>query len=637
MQAGLVPFTDDATVPNIVVPSLAAHTIPLEFFPDWANDAGQPAFGGAAVVSVWEDGGTEGVSTANVTGVLKQPIATVGGITLPTPDPAVVYRVRLRVRSAVTDTNYVDRVVVFRVVTPLMVPFGITEYAANQQPGITRNAGTGTWKFDAVAGTFPAGEIRLQDGLGGIVLPSAAAVDFPAEAKAYLEAQLGRLRESLFIIDFAPTTGIEATMRIVYRVVYDGLLNITTITKYRIKHFGNWGYFNSAEIDFINASVDMVAETASVEFVRGLYALGPRFQAIYALGSRGTVSIDPRAVQIGQEIDVSAAVDFDRRSHLSISGLQDKFLVLICVTDSRVYMREIPLRPKGWWDFVSEDGITGYNMARYTTPSVSQPLLSCRVLFGDYIEFPNLSNYYDPSTAYLPNVSTLPYPRVQNISIFADGGVTANVVYTDVIDMHNQMYSVRMPEIGHQRSVIDRRQLRQDATPFTAIPSTTAFLKITYDVVPNAVDPAYSVVAWHDLNWSGQPGSWTIPATVTAPDAPTLTWDQDTRALTIVIPGGSAISSSTFTLRGDLGSIPDLNASVPLNNPGTTVISNTYVRLVATEMCEFLEVEYTVTAVGRFVRRIALGGVNRVIIGSAANILTAYFTGASLEIGRAHV
>ncbi len=618
MVDGLIPFAN--SIPIIVVPGVAPYTAPLSVFPGWTNDAGIPSFGGARLISIFEDGGTEGVSTGNITAVTQAPIETVSGITMQAPDPSVLYVVRIRLRSAVNDPNYVDRVVRFRVVTPLMAPFALSTYDDAARPPIGYSGGF--WKFTSWPTGAPSGEIRLFDGMGGIVLPNSTS-NWPAEAQDHMNAMLRKLRATLVTIDFAPSGGVESWLRQTYAVAWNASAMTATSSMYRRKDFGSWGYFNGTDIDFIDATVDVINQAASVTFLRGLYAIGPRFNSLCVVGSKGSMAISPRAVQVGQQIDISQVIDFDRKSHLSQSGLADKFVLLMATTHDKIYTREIPLRPQGYWDFVAQDGVTNYWTSQYTTPS--QLLLFCRVLFGDYIEFPNITQYYDPNSAFVPNPSTLPYPRVENINIYADNAITPNVVYADVVDLFDNMASIRMPEIGASRAVIDRRHLRVSGS-FTAIPNTTAFLRIVMDIRPDAVTAPYTVEAFYDLNWSGQPGSWKLPDVAT-PDAPILVVTPSPRALTVTIPSGSSISTSYMELFGDIGSVNVLDSFSP-TSPSTHTLTDAVLKTIASDFCEMLELRYRVGS-SYFSRRVALTTYASTMVTGTLPIVC-YFCGGSI-------
>lgn len=638
-QTGLVPFSEpgQGDVPIVVVDSLVPYTLPLEFFPEWKNDAGVQAFGGARYVSIFEDGAVEGADTPNVQAVTQTLIAGVGGIMLPNPDPAQTYRVRIRMRSAVGDVNYTDRVVVFRVVTPLMVPVVVGQYEADQEPGISYNELSGEFTFQATVGSFPSGEIRLHDGRGGVVLPNAAATPFSQEAQLTLQALAGRLRKFPFTVDFAPDgAGVESWMRLTYWAVVDSGTNQITITRFRRRDHAAWGWFQGNDIDFIDATIDREAQTASVTFLRGHYALGPRFDNITIIGNGGSFPIDPKAAIAGVEIDVTPAVDFSRTSHLSASRLQDKFLLLVCQTVDKTLIREIPLRPQGQFDVVGEDGVTNFfdAFSGATFPGGQQPLFF-RILFEDYLEVPNFTQYYDPNTALVPIASTLPYPRVENIRIYEEANGATSVVYTDLVDLFENMFTIRCSEVGVSRHVLDLRTLRRDVTPFTPIPKTAAYIRVEMDIDVDG-DPAnvYTIDARYTLNSDGQPQVWLLPGTVTNPDRPSFTFDPITFEVVMTIPAGSAIVSGTMDIGGDLASfnLAALLAAVgapAISNPGDTTIPQAALEQVTTRYGDLIEVGFT-NDNGTFRTRFALEKNPDLITGTLGNAIKAHFTGHTI-------
>lgn len=636
--AGLVPFSESGPlIPTIVLDGLGPASVPLSYFPDWVNDGGVPAFGGAQVVSIFEDGVTEGTDTLKVASVVDGLIASTGAITLPNPDPSETYRVRLRFRSVVGDPNYVDRVVVFRVATRLMVPFALTEYADDQIPGIEQVGSA--FRFTAPVGAFPDGEIRLHDGLGGIVLPSAAGVDWSDSARDFLTTLSQRLRRFPLQVEFASGTGVEGHLRVTYLATYTAAGNVWSFSRLRTQRFSNWGRFNGGQIDFASASVDFSSNTALLTFARGAYSLGPRFSRVVVIGQLGSRTIDPKLVIAGGSIDISSVVDFSARSHLSLNGLQDRHLLLICDTPQTSYYLEIPLRPQGVFDHVAQDGITNYFNAFSGSVLPAQPPLFFRSFLGDFIEVPNLTTYYDPTTALLSGVGTLPAPQVTQIEVYDEAAVVPSVVYSDPVDLFNQMFTVQLPEHGITVPYLDRRTLRRDGAPFTPISPLSAYLRVVMTVDQDG-DPAnaYTGEFYYTLNQTGQPTSWKLPLTVASVDAPALTFNQDDFSITMVIDPGSAITPE-MELHGDLAfdSIMDLDVQLAADTgsgvtiPGTTTIPRVTLQRVASNLAEFVELVYTVAGVGTFRRRLALQAPsNRVIVGSALNSISAFFTGQSI-------
>lgn len=622
---GLQEFSD-GTIPTLVVESLSAPLIPVSIFPDFRTDAGVQSFGGARYISVFEDGAVEGASTARVTGAFQTMLSSFGGIQLiGTADPAYLYKIRIRLRSELNDVNYVDRVVQFRVVTPLMVPFAIETYDANDIPDIDLDGNGYNFVYASPAGTFPSGEIRLRDGRGGILLPNEGSYWSP-EAAAFMNEQLARQREAIITIDFMPGTNEEAVARVKYRVTANAALNaLTTSEQYRRQDFSTWGYFSGTDIDFIQASVDMTQSSAEVTFLRGLYAIGPRFETVTVIGSAGQVVINPAAVQTGETIDVSAAINFDRKSHLSATGLLDKFLMLVCTTDSAIYIREIPLRPKGTWDAVAQDGVTNYWTERTSNVVGNNiPLLYCRVFTWPYLEFPNLTAVYDVLEEFFPTgtnpIGTL--PDITNIRLYAgntDSPDEPNVTYADEADMVANMFSIRMPDVGISKLVIDTRKLRVADTNWTAIPETAPFLRIEADIRWNvSPEETYSVTAWYCLNPDGQPSAWQIPEDDPV-DVPLLAYDRETKALTITLQDGSMVLSEPGTLLVrtdaeviDAGSSPGFG--VPVSGDQDIEID---LSASITDQADYIEVDYTLgtSPQASFSRRISTKAENRLVTG----------------------
>ena len=649
---GLVPFSEGGPIPTIVVDSFANVLLPFSIFPEWRNDAGVQSFGGVKYVSVFEDGVEEGVTTAAITATTQQLTEEVGGIQLAgTADPAYLYKVRLRLRSELDDVNFVDKTAVFRVVTPLMVPFSISQFAADQQPDVVLSGGSYSFDTSSPSGIFPGGEIRLRDGRGGIVLPNDTSA-WPADAQAYMASQMLRLRETIVTIDFLPGATEDALMRLKYRLKLNATLDAFNISEvYRRQDFSTWGYFTGDSIDFIDATVNMVTNVASIEFLRGLYGIGPRFEAVTVIGHGGSVVVNPALTQVGGTVDVSAAVNFELASHLSSSGLLDKFLLLVCTTDTQIYMREIPLRPKGQWDHVSQDGVTNYWAAQTDGPDPSIPMLFCRVLTDPYIEFPNLAAYFDPTVEFYPAGTNIVgvRPDVGNIRIYAGNagspeGSDPNVTYLDEADLFNNMFSIRMPDAGISFYVLDCRRLRRSGVDFTAIPSGTSYLKIVFEVRPerdsplaDSPTPFYEVTAYYPMCWDGQPSSWTLDDP--APDVPLLEYDRLNRELTVTLITGSNVltSATALVIRGDVGEFdafsywdsPGPEYAVPLAADHTLVVD---VSSILSDEAEFVEVEYTVAGVGpgsgRFIRRVSTHGESVMVLGEQA--IEAHFTGGAI-------
>lgn len=650
-NTSLTPFSTsmaNGAIPVLTIDSLSvSQTIPLSLFPDFVNDAGVQAFGGARYISVFEDGSLEGAGTL-ITPETNTLIANWGGIVLPNPDPTETYRVRLRFRSELNDVNYRDRVVVFRVVTPLMVPFELGQYDDTQVPDIVYDTSTASFQFSAPAGftAMPTGEITLHNGLGGLVLPNTLSTSFGDEANTFLAARFAQLSKGAITIDFSPDGTVESYMRCQYWVTTDPTTSpFYTVTHLRRSDFSNWGRFDADVIDFVEATVDYTATTpeANIRFLRGLHSLGPRFDAVYVAGRLGSQAITPTAVIAGATIDVTDVVDFNAKSHLSQTGLADKFLLLITVQAGKTLLREIPLRPKGQYDIVGEDGITNVlDTFSGATPPV-QPLF-IRTLFEDYLEVPNLATQYDPAAGLLQTGASQPYPRYENIQVFEENAVVASVTYNDAVDLFNQMYSIPMPDIGVEKVVLDRRQLRRDGTPFTAISKTAAYLRVVMDInIDGTPANIQTLTCYYEMNPDGQPQVWKQDATlfgVSSFDTPTLSYQKGDRTLTIAWPTAPTnIDYTTIKLLGDLGEITDLQTDHIADGgaafaAGTSsVISSNLVTQVATDLAEMIEVTYTTTSgtlTGTFKTRIGLFTADQMIIGDETKPIGAVFTGDSI-------
>lgn len=623
-QTGLIPF-QDGVIPTIVVNSLGApYTVPISLFPEFVNDAGQQTFGGAKYVSCFDNGLGEGAS-GNVTGVNQSLISAWGGITVPSPAADTLYNVRIRLRAALNDATYIDRVVSFRFVTPLSVPVDISRYAEAEEP-LIQHVG-GQYQFVDAGGGIPAGEIVMQNGRGGIILPNVTLANWSSEAQDFLNERASRLRRTLITIDFAPAGSIESYMQLTYLVTFDDA-GQAVFTRYRRRDFSTWGYFSGNTMDFVEAAIDMTTSTASLTFLRGLYAMNPRFDGVWAVGSKGSMIVNPSLVETGGQIDVSAVIDFDAKSHLTQTGLTDKFLLLITQTQTQMLVTELPLRPQGYFDFVGADGVTNYYAATIgsTLPAVSP--LFCRWLFYPYIEFPNFTSYYDPAAGFLPgpNPASAQAPQIQNIEIYVDGAGVAAQTYADVVAMHNSMRTVAMPTIGTERHVLDVRGFT------TPIPSSASYLRINMEV-NDGTNPAYAIDCYYELNGDGQPNSWKLPPALTgavAPDAPQMEYNPATRTLTLQNPASTAITAAG-TLRGDLGEV-----AVVLNTAGSgvTTLTSTMVDLVLSPLGELLELEFT-NASGVFKRRVGTLSRTTDLIQptSAGAPISVWFTGGSLVLG----
>ncbi len=624
MTDAVIPFDDAQAIPVLVADQLTApFSVPISIFSEFKSPAGIPAFGGAKVVSIFEDGVAEGVTTTAIQAVTQQPLESVGSITVAAPNEGNLYAVRIRVRSDVSDPNYRDRVVRFRLHTPIGAPYDLALLDDDDVPGLTGTLAG--FQFTAPAGAMPVGATSLVTGRGSLALPSVAAVNFGVESGTAMLAQLSKLRASLIQIDVAPAAGVEAWTRLTYTAVFDSESTTWAFSLYRRADFASHGYFASDTVDFVRGAIDMAAKTASLTFLRGLYASGPKFLGAWVAGSRGSMPLNTQQMRNGAEFDVASVIDFSAKSHLSRTGVLDRFLLLGLVSQDKTIVQEIPLRLQGNHDLVTQDGVTNFftDAAGGTLPTV-QPLF-CRLLIDPYLEFPNFTQYYDPSSGFLPNPSTLAYPRVQNLRFYAGNAATPNQTYTDIVALHKAMTAIPLPTQGVTRFVVDMR----DWT--TAPPPGTTWLRCVMEIDEDGVEAPYDIECTYELTPDGRPVIWKTPLQTT-PDAPDVTFDPTTQALMLVIATGSAVQSDQITLRGDVGAVADLDTMVTINNPGTTVVPASVMGGVISPDAELLDVEFDVSGSGRFIRRVGLLVRTRMLVVGGVDITT-WFTGTTLVTG----
>jgi len=261
---GFVDLTDPQNVRVIVVDGLsAAVNIPVSILPFWRNDAGIRSFGGAQIISMWEDGAAEGVSTPRVQAVNQQPISSTGSLTLTRPDENYFYKIRVRLRSVANDPNYKDYVFAFRVNTPLAVPLDLPTYDDADIPNIVYSAPNSfQWDNDP-----PASEIRLRGG-DGAQLPAVSAVDFNPTATSWLLDVLSRKRTGVFVVDFMSGGGVEVTRRQTYSYRWDSNTNTYVFAKVRSKDYAAFNQYAGSDLAIAvanitqpNPDVDLVPAT----------------------------------------------------------------------------------------------------------------------------------------------------------------------------------------------------------------------------------------------------------------------------------------------------------------------------------------------------------------------------------------
>jgi len=244
---GFVDLTDPMNIVTINIPSLSGTaSIPLSVLPFWRNDGGVRSYGGAKYISVFEDGASEGTTTAKVVAINQQPIESTGTFELPNPDAQHLYNVRIRLRSAQSDPNYKDYVIAFRVVTPLEVPI---EFATFDDP-LPDIVNTGSdFAFSA---TPPNTEIRLRTDGEGILLPTSTA-NFSAEAAAYLLSQLDKQRNGMIGVDFLKNGTVEATARQWYFFRWTG--SVYDFIAVRRQDFPGWDQYSGSDLGIAQATI----------------------------------------------------------------------------------------------------------------------------------------------------------------------------------------------------------------------------------------------------------------------------------------------------------------------------------------------------------------------------------------------
>lgn len=101
-------------VNSIVVNADNPLDLPMRLMNNWKDEFDQKHYGGAAYVSIFEEGYTEDTQGSYVVNVYQADITSVTSLRIINVDADHEYRVVLRFRSGLDDVNYVDKLVRFR-------------------------------------------------------------------------------------------------------------------------------------------------------------------------------------------------------------------------------------------------------------------------------------------------------------------------------------------------------------------------------------------------------------------------------------------------------------------------------------------------------------------------------------------
>lgn len=95
----------------IVVNADNPLSVPLRLMDNWRDEFDQKHYGGAARVSIFEEGTPEDVQGSYIVNIYQQPVAEVTDLRFIQIDPDHENRIVFRFRSGLDDTNYVDKLV----------------------------------------------------------------------------------------------------------------------------------------------------------------------------------------------------------------------------------------------------------------------------------------------------------------------------------------------------------------------------------------------------------------------------------------------------------------------------------------------------------------------------------------------
>lgn len=531
--------TPDVTLTLAVNQSAGNVPIPLSVLPFWRNDAGFRSYGGAKVISVFDAAGVEGVSTPDIPAITDQPIEAQGTFEVTNPDAQKLYKIVVRLRSSANDPNFRDFICEFRLVTPLEVPIEYTKHLDGDIPTPTYNGVDFFWDIDA-----PIVEVRLRDGTGGVQLPTLAATAWPAAAKQYMLRQLQNLRDGILYVDFYAGAGVsESTKRQAYHYYWDGAL--WQFEKLRSRDFPAFDPYSGSDLGVAQATVDITAGDASLEFIYNGYVYGQRFESFLVVGQNGFLNVDPKAILAGGAIDISSVVDLSINNLFHRFHTTDQYVTVIATTEEKIVYRQIPLWP------ISTDLITVDNdrLVPGTTSPIPTELLRTRLVEWPWISFPNMSDFLNvPTGAVGADPAGGKYPDLLNINLYDGTNPVPVATYTDEVDLWNNLVELQLPNQGLTIPALDVRGL---------LSSSSSFYRITADVrtAGSAPGTAYTYDARFPLNVNGEPVLWTRDDVTLTTIFPTFEFDEWGK-LKITWPGTiSSFDPAGVTFIGDVGAL----------------------------------------------------------------------------------
>lgn len=492
---GFQNFVTPAQMPTIAVDTTVGDVaIPLSVFPFWRNDGGFRSYGGAKRISIFDASVAEGTSTPDIPAITDNPIESQGTFTVSNPDAQKLYKIIIRMRSASNDPNFRDFICEFRLLTPLEVPLNFTTWDDPDIPTILYNGVDFNWSADAT----PT-EIRLRDGVGGILIGNLAAPVFPADAKAYLLRKMQSERDGILFVDFFAGGGLsDSTRRQVYHYYFDGA--VWNFDKLRSRDFPSFDQYSGSDFGVAQANVDLPGGIAELSFIYNTYVYGQRFEEVIVVGRNGFLQLDPKLVLAGGTQDIAAIVDFSIQAYYHKFNVTDQYITLIGITDSQVVYRQIPL-----WPTASHlIRIDAADWVPTTVTPAPAEILEARLLFWPFVHFPNLESVFTnvPTGGVGADPAGGKYPDLLTINLYDGTNPVPVKTWTDEVDLWNELVAVRCPDQGLLFGCLDVRTYLTPASPFFRIEASVR------DAI-SAPGIAYTWKADYPLNVSGEPVLWT--------------------------------------------------------------------------------------------------------------------------------
>ena len=566
---GFVSLTNPPEPRVIAVPQIAGTVdIPLSVFPNFRSDGGIRGFGGARVVSVFDATSVEGVSTADIPAITEQAIDTQGTFQIANPDANKLYKMVIRLRSAVGDPNFRDFTVAYRVVGPLEVPLDHAVWADGQIPDVTFVGGDFFWSFDAT----PT-EIRLRNAAGGIPISFDSAFAFPAAAKDFLLTQLDQQRDGFFVVDFyGDGLNSESTRRQYYHFSFDGVSWV--FQKYRHRDFPAFDYYSGNELGIAEATIDVPGGIAQLTFNNNSHTFGQKFESFIIGGKNGFIDLDPKLIVTGGTVDLSPIVEFGTLSYLQRIHHDDQYITIYAATEEKIIVREIPLFNAANQTLVVDSDVL-------VDPALlTVEMLRSKLVTWPWIEFPNLLDFLNvPPGIVGADPAGGKYPDLLNINLYDGTNPVAVATYTDEVDLWNNMVELQLPNQGLTIPVLDVRAL---------LTATSTHYRITADVrtALSAPGVAYSIEIWFPLNTNGEPVMFTRSDMLVTPYSVDFEFNEWGR-LEISYLDATGIGGTDVEVTGDIA------VGTVGVNPGAIQVDTFDIRSLISREATYVDVKFT--------------------------------------------